>query len=209
MARSVDKIVVVDGHAMRMGTWNAAEHRLFLEGLEKFGKDFKLLEKYIGSRTQSQVRTHYQQYAKKNDLASPEPTRKRKSEDVSSVTPKKTKNASSPSKPKSTTKSSIYNASRVTPKPSSKKATPSPKKERSVGKDLIPPSAKSAVKSTRKKSPAPRKLDPVTKESAAVMEYDASSEPEIIRILKREEVQTVIAGIVGFVLVFAIKKYIG
>ena len=44
------------------GRWTDAEHRRFLEGLKKFGKDWRLIEEYIGTRSCSQIRSHAQKY---------------------------------------------------------------------------------------------------------------------------------------------------
>ena len=44
------------------GRWTDEEHRLFLEGLELFNKDWRSIEKHIGTRTCSQIRSHAQKY---------------------------------------------------------------------------------------------------------------------------------------------------
>jgi Myb-like DNA-binding domain len=223
MAKSVNSTNAGDGQAMRLGTWHDDENKLFLEGLAKFGKDFKQLEKYIGTRTHAQVRTHYLQYAKKNGIASPEPTRKRKTDETpdGTETKKKLKSTPAASKAKETPKSSIAaTPTKATPKLSARKEIPSkvssPNKKMSPGKDIIPPSGKSTTKAARtspKKSVAPKRLNPVVNESvAAVIEDDdiiSNDVSKFVIFVQRDEVQTVIAGIVGFVLVYAIKKYIG
>ncbi|KAL7540735.1 hypothetical protein ACHAXR_010337 [Thalassiosira sp. AJA248-18] len=47
------------------GRWTAEEHRLFLEALQKHGKEWKCVASHVKSRTQVQVRTHAQKYFKK------------------------------------------------------------------------------------------------------------------------------------------------
>jgi len=54
----------------RTGRWLPEEHRLFLEGLERFGKKWTKISAYIGTRTAMQVRTHAQKYFQKLDKVS-------------------------------------------------------------------------------------------------------------------------------------------
>ena len=44
------------------GRWTDEEHRLFLEGMERFKKDWRSIERHIGTRTCSQIRSHAQKY---------------------------------------------------------------------------------------------------------------------------------------------------
>lgn len=44
------------------GRWTETEHKRFLEGLKLYGKDWRLIEEYIGTRTCSQIRSHAQKY---------------------------------------------------------------------------------------------------------------------------------------------------
>jgi SHAQKYF class myb-like DNA-binding protein len=52
------------------GRWLDEEHQVFLEGLAKHGKQWKLIATMIGSRTVVQVRTHAQKYFQKMDRSS-------------------------------------------------------------------------------------------------------------------------------------------
>ena len=45
--------------------WSTAEHDLFLQGLQKYGKDWKAIANEIPTRTVVQVRTHAQKYFQK------------------------------------------------------------------------------------------------------------------------------------------------
>jgi MYB-related transcription factor LHY len=44
--------------AQQNGRWTEAEHKRFIEGLKLFGKDWRLIEEHIGTRTCSQIRSH-------------------------------------------------------------------------------------------------------------------------------------------------------
>jgi len=49
----------------KIGRWTDTEHSVFLEGLEKHGKQWKTIASMIGTRTVVQVRTHAQKYFQK------------------------------------------------------------------------------------------------------------------------------------------------
>ena len=44
------------------GRWTREEHHRFLKGVELYGTDLKLLEDYIGTRSENQIRSHAQKY---------------------------------------------------------------------------------------------------------------------------------------------------
>lgn len=44
------------------GRWTKEEHQRFVEGLEKFGKNWKKVEDYVGTRTGAQIRSHAQKF---------------------------------------------------------------------------------------------------------------------------------------------------
>lgn len=44
------------------GRWTQEEHELFLEGLQKYGKNWKAIERVVGTRTATQARSHAQKY---------------------------------------------------------------------------------------------------------------------------------------------------
>ncbi len=60
------------------GRWTNEEHQRFLEGLKKFGKNWKKIEELVGSRSGAQVRSHAQKYFAKlkrgTSSFSPNPT---------------------------------------------------------------------------------------------------------------------------------------
>jgi SHAQKYF class myb-like DNA-binding protein len=56
-----------NNNSEKIGRWTEAEHAVFLEGLEKHGKQWKTIAGMIGTRTVVQVRTHAQKYFQKMD----------------------------------------------------------------------------------------------------------------------------------------------
>lgn len=40
------------------GRWSDAEHKKFMEGIEKYGKDWKKVEEHVGTRSSTQARSH-------------------------------------------------------------------------------------------------------------------------------------------------------
>lgn len=44
------------------GRWTSEEHRLFIEGLAKYGKDWKKIEEFIQTRDGAQIRSHAQKF---------------------------------------------------------------------------------------------------------------------------------------------------
>lgn len=44
------------------GRWTKEEHQRFVEGLNKFGKNWKKVEEFVGSRTGAQIRSHAQKF---------------------------------------------------------------------------------------------------------------------------------------------------
>ena len=51
-----------DNSRLSIGRWHLSEHKRFLEAIIKFGNDWKKVEKYIGTRTSSQARSHAQKF---------------------------------------------------------------------------------------------------------------------------------------------------
>jgi SHAQKYF class myb-like DNA-binding protein len=44
------------------GRWTKEEHQRFVDGLSKFGKNWKKVEEHVGSRTGAQIRSHAQKF---------------------------------------------------------------------------------------------------------------------------------------------------
>jgi SHAQKYF class myb-like DNA-binding protein len=47
------------------GRWGKLEHNRFVEGLKKFGKNWKKVEEHVGTRTGAQIRSHAQKFFNK------------------------------------------------------------------------------------------------------------------------------------------------
>lgn len=54
-----------DDDDTKTGRWTSREHELFLTGYEKFGKDWKKISEFMGTRSNVQCRTHAQKFFKK------------------------------------------------------------------------------------------------------------------------------------------------
>ena len=44
------------------GRWSKEEHQKFLHGVKKYGRNWKLVEEYVGTRDSAQIRSHAQKY---------------------------------------------------------------------------------------------------------------------------------------------------
>lgn len=54
-----------DNANVNNGRWTDEEHDKFVEAIKLYGKDWNLIEKYIGSRSCSQIRSHCQKFFSK------------------------------------------------------------------------------------------------------------------------------------------------
>jgi SHAQKYF class myb-like DNA-binding protein len=53
---------LADTQRTNTGKWNTSEHKSFLEGIELYGKKWKLVAGYVSTRNSTQVRSHAQKY---------------------------------------------------------------------------------------------------------------------------------------------------
>ncbi|CAJ2652865.1 unnamed protein product [Trifolium pratense] len=59
----VNKVPPLMKKIKKVQHWKEEEHRLFLEGLEKYGKgNWKAISKYVGTKSYTQVASHAQKY---------------------------------------------------------------------------------------------------------------------------------------------------
>jgi len=71
----------------RNGRWTKEEHKKFVEALSKFGKNWKKVEEYVGTRSGTQVRSHAQKYFLKVDPHIYDTPSKNNENDSDSATP--------------------------------------------------------------------------------------------------------------------------
>ncbi len=53
------------------GRWTDEEHKRFVEALEKFGKNWKKIQEYVGTRSTTQARSHAQKFFSKLEKTTP------------------------------------------------------------------------------------------------------------------------------------------
>lgn len=56
------KVVYDKSASKSSGRWTKEEHQKFIEGLKKFGKNWKQVEEYVGTRNGAQIRSHAQKF---------------------------------------------------------------------------------------------------------------------------------------------------
>lgn len=61
MAKEFETPLIIK-HRLKSGRWTQSEHAIFVDGLRKFGKDWKEISKLLNTRTSIQIRTHAQKY---------------------------------------------------------------------------------------------------------------------------------------------------
>ena len=44
------------------GRWTKKEHQDFIEAIQKYGKNWKIVEKYVKTRSGTQIRSHAQKF---------------------------------------------------------------------------------------------------------------------------------------------------
>jgi SHAQKYF class myb-like DNA-binding protein len=53
---------VTGGKGGQKGRWTALEHKRFLQAIRLFGKDWRKVQEFIGTRSGAQIRSHAQKY---------------------------------------------------------------------------------------------------------------------------------------------------
>lgn len=110
----------------KVGRWSEQEHRVFLEGLATYGKQWKTIAGWIGTRTVVQVRTHAQKYFQKMERSH------KPNSSSTSATATTLKYNSNPSTVAAATRTSL-NAGAKDPKSTTGKPVPSPPPRTSEG----------------------------------------------------------------------------
>jgi len=67
--KTSEPIKEVKGNKFNEGRWSKKEHQIFLEGLEKYGKNWKKIQDCVGTRSSTQARSHAQKYLTKLNRA--------------------------------------------------------------------------------------------------------------------------------------------
>jgi hypothetical protein len=221
------------------GRWSNEEHQRYLDGFKRYGTDFKLLEAFVQTRSELQIRTHHRSHSLKNKLkgavavsgvsATPNKVvrpRKRKSVAPDDDDAKKAKSATDAQSPPkevkmdtTMTQPSLCQVSvdsndaaiKPPPMPVSDEANPT------TGEDLKPPAMPSIVPVVAESSSErpPIKVEPHMNETATATSEEnevsgkaVATKAYAMDVLRREDVQTVLAGILGFAIVVFLKKVI-
>eukprot|EP00429_Kryptoperidinium_foliaceum_P009730 CAMPEP_0176005910 /NCGR_PEP_ID=MMETSP0120_2-20121206/2449_1 /TAXON_ID=160619 /ORGANISM="Kryptoperidinium foliaceum, Strain CCMP 1326" /LENGTH=213 /DNA_ID=CAMNT_0017338631 /DNA_START=111 /DNA_END=750 /DNA_ORIENTATION=+ len=184
----------IDTSKYKFGKWTEEEHQKYLDGLKRFGPQFKHISEYIGSRSTSQVRTHHQNETKRSS----ETPRKRKAEEEGTSAPKKPKSTpakASPSSQKATAAKPSARSS-ITPKKTVGAPKSTPKKTEVKTKDILPPATVPKEVQASSISKKPVKVEPITKHAPSATTLDGPTDSQSLsKLLQKEEVQTVAAGI--------------
>lgn len=234
------------------GPWTELEKRRFLEGLAKYGKDFRLLTAEVGTREIGQVRRYYSYHKSKMDPAkeqTPSPSsRKRKDvhEEGNNATitlnrkrTKKTATAGSdkfpnvplakmPAGPAKAPAPAVSTSHAVRPTATTRKRSPSKAAAKlNPVEDILPPTkvmynppkpkptprnhakqqkaeSKNIVKSPSSSSSSSTRIMEKTTPSSTSMKKE-----RLLELLRREEVQSVLSGLLGFAAVIVFKKLVG
>jgi hypothetical protein len=211
------------------GRWTDDEHERFEAAIEMYGvDDMKLLEAHIKTRDVTQIRTHYKHLERtRPDLFSPEkvgkkrastessssPKKKTKTKGQGTTTPKKAAATPAENAPGSAKKGSILSAYKKKSSKSVESEDDSAASEDAYdGKP--PPLVETKKRGHQRKLKQPAKASTTVQEPTEGGEGDVveaqeeiSVQDKLVGFMKKEEVQTVIAGVLGFVLVLAVKKY--
>lgn len=204
------------------GRWTDEEHSRYEKGVELYGKDFVKLEQYVKTRSVDQIRTHHRGHERKLEK-SKTPAKKRKPDPKEKGDGKKAKSASAtPSKAASTPqKSKAAVKALSSSKSNSARKTVVPK---SGGKtqvkiaDLKPPamprSKGRAAASKKGSSQKQVKTSAKTTSNKGKVEEGGNSQlaadvkfgGRVLKLLQREDVLSVLVGMLGFGIIAYLKK---
>jgi hypothetical protein len=220
------------------GRWSAEEHQRYIDGFKRYGTDFKLLEALVQTRSELQIRTHHRSHSLKNKLkgadavagvsATPNKVvrpRKRKSVAPDDDDAKKAKSATDAQSPPKEVK---MDTTMTQPAPCQVsvdsndviKPPPMPisdEAKHTTGEDLKPPAMPSIVPVVAESSSErpPIKVEPQVNQTATAPSEEnevsgkaVATKAYAMDVLRREDVQTVLAGILGFAIVVFLKKVI-
>ena len=199
------------------GKWTAEEEEWFQKGVDEFGNDFGKLEEHMGgARSRKQIRWYYNHNVKKDpNFFSP---KKRKASDAAASTPSKKSKAGGAAKtpPRSARRApraAPPSAARSPVRTPSKKAPPANESDEESTEEIKspPPVRKTPAKKTTpaKSTPAPtRRSSRIAAKAAEESKgEEVKEQASLVSFFNTEEVQLMLAGIMGFVFVFVVKKF--
>jgi hypothetical protein len=196
------------------GKFSQEEVELFNEGLRLYGKDFQKVADHIGTRSVQQVRAKCNyNMSKEGVLFSPTGKKKRSAVDDDSKTPmKKAKPTPVTSSAMATAKSTPARKKAPAPAPAAKPRTASrsaKKEEEEAPASFSRKKAAIAQPSSDDHDEEDEKLEKA-KEVAPAADAAVTTmiPPKVAEIVKREEVQAVLAGFAGFLVAFIVKKFL-
>mmetsp|Transcript_50784 Transcript_50784/g.122457 ORF Transcript_50784/g.122457 Transcript_50784/m.122457 type:complete len:199 (+) Transcript_50784:240-836(+) len=187
------------------GKFTEEEIELFNEGLRIHGKDFKLVALHIGTRSLAQVRAKCNYNMNKEGvLFSPTKGKKKRTASDDAKTPSKKAKATPAKATRSVATKAPASAAKAAARPT-----------RSAKKAVAPKTPVSSRKKKAAASPPPSELEEEEETLEKAVETAPTDgavttmiPPKMTEIVKKEEVQAVLAGFAGFLVAFLVKKFL-
>jgi hypothetical protein len=203
------------------GPWSQEEKEWFQKGIDQFGVDYGKLEDHMGgARNRKQIKFYYHTNIKKDpDIFSPGKSPKKRTtsqaenEDASTPMKKSKAGGKEARTPAASAKKATRSASASTVKASARKLQPPEESDEESEEEIKPPPPvpkTTVTKTSAKKTSVPTKRTTRSATAAAKPE-ESSKEKEmeeqasLTSFFNKEEVQVVLAGFLGFLVVMFVK----